>query len=188
MKCYADGRAARLLNLVVRPQVSCPTAAEGPAMLDRLFPQRIDNTYRGHRLALWILAVLVLMKGGIGLGTILNGNAAATSADGIPLDTFGPAGGQAFLSIFAAWGLAQLMLNLVGLVALIRYRAMVPFIFVVLLVEHLGRKLIFLALPIARIGTPPGVLINLALIAAMLVGLVLSLRSPDNPPTDGEVT
>ena len=107
-------------------------------MLDRLFPQRIDNTYRGHRLALWILAVLVLMKGGIGLGTILNGNAAATSADGIPLDTFGPAGGQAFLSIFAAWGLAQLMLNLVGLVALIRYRAMVPFIFVVLLVLGLS--------------------------------------------------
>ena len=61
-------------------------------MLRQLLPQRIDNRYRGHRLALWLLAVLVLMKGGIGLGTIFNGHSAAASADGIPLDTFTPAG------------------------------------------------------------------------------------------------
>lgn len=70
-------------------------------MLDRLLPKRIDNAYRGHKLALWLLAALVLMKGGIGLGTIFNGHSAATSADGIPLDTFTPAGAQAFLALLA---------------------------------------------------------------------------------------
>jgi hypothetical protein len=152
-------------------------------MLDQLFPQRIDNTYRGHRLALWLLAVLLLVKGGIGLGTIFNGHSAATSADGIPLDTFGPAGEQAFVSIFAAWGLSQFVLNLIGLLALVRYRAMVPLVFALLLLEHLVRKLIFVVLPISSTGTPPGVFINLALVAAMIVGLVLSLRSPDNSQT-----
>ncbi len=149
-------------------------------MLRQLLPQRIDNRYRGHRLALWLLAVLVLMKGGIGLGTIFNGHSAAASADGIPLDTFTPAGEQAFISLFAAWGLSQLILNLIGLLVLVRYRAMVPFMFALLLLEHLSRKLIFLVLPIARTGTPPGFFINLVLIAMMVVGLVLSLWTRDD--------
>ena len=149
-------------------------------MLRQLFPQRIDNTYRGHRLALWLFALLVLMKGGIGLGTIFNGRSAAISADEIPLDTFTPAGEQAFVSIFAAWGLSQLMLNLIGLLVLVRYRAMVPFMFALLLLEHLSRRLIFWILPIARTETPPGVFVNVLFVVVMIVGLVLSLPSQDD--------
>jgi len=148
-------------------------------MLDQLVPRRIDNTFRGHRLALWLLAALVLVKGGISLGMIFNGHSAATNADGIPLDTFTPAGEQAFVALLAAWGLSQLMLNLIGVLALVRYRAMVPLMFALLLLEHLIRKLIFLVLPIARTGTPPGFFVNLVLVAMMIVGLVLSLRNRD---------
>ena len=144
-------------------------------MFKQLLPQRIDNTYTGHKLALWLFAPLVFMKGGIGLGTIFNGRSAATSADGIPLEIFTPAGEQAFVALFAAWGLSQLMLNLIGLLVLVRYRAMVPFMFVLLLFEHLSRKLIFWVLPIPRTGTPPGFYLNLAMVAVMIVGLVLSL-------------
>jgi hypothetical protein len=149
-------------------------------MLQQFLPKHIDNTYRGHRLALWLFAVLVLMKGGIGLGTILNGRSAAISADGIPLDTFTPAGEQAFVSLFAAWGLSQLMLNLIGLLVLVRYRAMVPFMFALLLLEHLSRKLIFWIRPIATSDTPPGFIVNLVFVAVMIVGLVLSLWNQDN--------
>jgi hypothetical protein len=145
-------------------------------MLELLLPPRIDNTYHGHRLALWLFAVLVLMKGGIGLGTIVNGRSAAISADGIPLDTFTPAGEQAFVSLLAAWGLSQLILNLIGLLVLIRYRAMVPFMFALLLLEHLGRRLIFWVLPIVTTEMSPGFFINLLFVAVMIVGLVLSLR------------
>lgn len=144
-------------------------------MFQRLLPQRIDNSYGGHRLALWLFAMLVLMKGGIGLGTIFNGYSAATSADGIPLHTFTPAGKQAFVALFAAWGLSQLILNLIGVLALVRYRAMVPLMFALLLLEHLSRKLIFWVLPLPRTGTPPGFFINLVLVATMIVGLALSL-------------
>jgi hypothetical protein len=116
------------------------------------------------------------MKGGIGLGTMFNGRSAAISADGIPLDTFTPAGEQAFVSLFAAWGLSQLVLNLLGLLALVRYRAMVPFMFALLLLEHLCRKLVFLFLPMPRTGSSPGYAVNLVIVSLMVVGLVLSLR------------
>lgn len=153
-------------------------------MLRRLLPERVDNTYFGHKLALWLLGALVLMKGSIGLGTIFNGREAATSADGIPLDTFTPAGAQAFLGLFAAWGLAQFVLNLVGLIVLLRYRALVPLMLALLLFEHLCRKLIFVFLPIARSDEAPGYLINLALVAVMIIGLALSLRARDNRRPD----
>lgn len=145
-------------------------------MFGRLLPDRIDNAYGGHRIALWLFGAVVIMKAGIGLGTIFNGRSAALSADGIPIDSFTPDGEQTVVALFAAWGLAQLMLNLIGLVVLARYRAMVPFMFAILLVENVTRKLIFWFLPIPRSGSPPGLYINLALILVMIVGLVLSLR------------
>ena len=149
-------------------------------MFNRLFPQYIDNTYHGYKLALWLLALLVLMKVAMSLNSIFNGYSVASSADGIPLDTFTPAGAQAVVSMFAAWGLAQLTICSLCILVLARYRALIPFMFALLLLEHLGRRLIFLVMPIGRTGTPPGFYVNLVLIALLAVGLALSLRSRDN--------
>ena len=150
-------------------------------MLNQLLPRHVDNTYRGYTLALWLFAAVVIMKLGIGLNSIFNGRLVASSADGIPLDTFSPAASQAVVSLFAILGLAQLMICLLCTVVLARYRAIIPFMFAVLLLEHLGRRLIFLAMPIVRSGTPPGSFVNLVLLALMTVGLALSLRGHDNP-------
>jgi hypothetical protein len=149
-------------------------------MFSRLFPARIDNTYRGQKLALWFLALLALMKVAIGLNSIFNGYVVATSADGIPVDTFTPAGARTVVSFFAIWGLSQLILGLVCILVLVRYRRMVPFMFALLLLEHLCRKLILHFLPVPTTGTPPGFIVNLVFLALMIVGLALSLWSRGN--------
>jgi len=146
-------------------------------MLNEILPRQVDNTYRGYKLALWLFGLLVLMKAGISLGTIFNGYTAASSADGIPLDTFTPAGARAVVSLFALWGLSQLMICLLCVLVLVRYRAMVPFMFALLLLEHLSRKLILQIMPIDTTGAPAGYFINLGLLALMIVGLALSLWS-----------
>ena len=146
-------------------------------MLNQIFPQRIDNTYRGHPLALWLFLLVVVVKTGIALGTIFNGRGAAQSADGIPLDSFGPSGAEAVVALFAMWGLSQLVFSVLGALALTRYRAMIPLMFVLLLLEHVARRWILLVKPIARTGAPPGIYINLGLLLLMIVGLALSLRS-----------
>jgi cytochrome bd-type quinol oxidase subunit 2 len=143
-----------------------------------MLPRRFDNTYGGHRAALWLFAGVLLMKTGIALGTIFNGREAAQTADGIPLDSFGAAGAAAVVSMFAVWGLAQFVISTIGVLALVRYRAMVPLMFALLLFEHVARRLLFLALPIPRNGAAPGLAINLALIGVMVVGLALSLARP----------
>jgi len=146
-------------------------------MLDQLLPQRADNTYRGHKLALWLFGLVLLVKLAIGVNSIINGHTVASSADGIPLDTFTPAGAQAVVSLFAAWGLAQVVICALCIVVLVRYRALVPFLFVVLLLEHLSRRLIFYVMPIVRTGTSTNLTVNLVLLTLMIVGLVLSLWS-----------
>jgi hypothetical protein len=140
-----------------------------------ILPQRFDNTHRGHPAALWILGLVLVAKTGIALGTIFNGHTAAQSADGIPLDTFGTAGAEAVLTLFAMWGLSQLVLSVLGVLTLVRYRAMTPLMFLLILVEHVARRWILFVKPIARIGAPPGLSINLVLLGLTVVGLALSL-------------
>jgi hypothetical protein len=153
-------------------------------MANPLFPAKFDDTYHGHRLALWLLGLLLLMKAAMGLGVIFNGHAAASRADGIPIDSFAPGAAQTVLALFAIWGLSQVILALLGSVALVRYRAMVPFVLALILLEHAGRKLVLYFLPVVKTGTPPGFTINLVLFAVEIVGLVLALcpRKTTPPP------
>ena len=150
-------------------------------MLSQVFPQRVDGTYRGHKVALWLFAVVVLFKTAIGMNSIFNGYKVATSADGIPLDTFTPMGARAVVSLFALLGLSHLVICALCVLVLARYRSLVPFMFALLLVEYLVRRLILLFLPIPRIGTPPGSFVNLGLLVMMIVGLALSLWRRGGP-------
>ena len=149
-------------------------------MWKRLLPRQIDNDYRGHKLGLWLFGFVVLVKVIMSLNSMFNGASVASSADGIPLDTFTPAGSQAAVSLFALSALSRLMICLLCVLVLVRYRAMVPLMFALLLLEHLGRRAVLQFLPIPRTGTSPGSTINLVLLAVMFVGLGLSLWSPRN--------
>lgn len=146
-------------------------------MLNRILPPQFDNNYRGHKLALWLFVPLVFMKVGISLSSLFDGYNMIRSADGIPIDTFTSGGAEALVSVTALLGLSHLLLASLCVLALIRYRAMIPLMYVLLLVEFLGKKLIFLVHPIVRTGTSPSTYVNLALIALLIVGLALSLRS-----------
>lgn len=144
-------------------------------MLNRLLPRSGDNSYRGHRVALWLFALLLLMKSVIGVRSIFDGEAVARSADGIPIDSFTPAGARAVVSLMGLLGVSQLMFGLLGILVLARYRTLVPALFAVMLLGHLGGRLFLQLMPIARTGNPPAPLINLLFLAVMIVGLALSL-------------
>lgn len=150
-------------------------------MLSQLFPRRADNSYRGYKLGLWLFALVVLLKLGLGLYFIFDGSVAASSGDGIPLGTFTSAGARTVVSLFALWGVEHLMIALLCLLVLIRYRTMVPLLFTLLLVEHLSRTLVFHFLPFATTGAggeSPGISpIPYGFLALIVVGLALSLRS-----------
>jgi hypothetical protein len=145
-------------------------------MLNRLFPRQVDNTFDGHRAALWLLGLFIAMKLMMSVNSIWNTASVATGADGLPLDSFGPAAAQTVLMLFALVSLGQLTLAAIALTALIRYRAMVPFIYLVLLGEQLARRFIVQSYAVARTESiPVGWYVNIGLLALLTLGLVLSL-------------
>lgn len=155
-------------------------------MLSRIFPKQIDNAYRGHWLAILLLVPVVLLKFFMGLNVAglnpwISNRFVAKTADGIPLETFGAEAASTVMFLFASWGLILFVLSLLGIVVLIRYRAMVPLMYVLLSIEQIGRKGLSLANPIVKAveteGIPLGVLINWGVIAVLVIGLALSLAT-----------
>jgi len=125
-------------------------------VFNRILPRQVDNTYRGYKVALWLFGLLVFMKAGISLGSIFNGYLRRVPPTGSPGHIHARRrAGRSFS--FALWGLSQLMICLLCVLVLVRYRAMVPFMFALLLLEHLSRKLILQIMPIDTTGAPPAI-------------------------------
>lgn len=145
-------------------------------MLDRLFPRQVDNTLHGHRAALWLLGLFIALKLVMSVNSIVNTESVAVGGDGLPLDSFGPAAAQTVLMLFALVSLGQLALAVIALIALLRCRAMVPFIYLVLLGEQLARRFVVQNYAVARVeSTPIGWYVNFGLLALLTLGLALSL-------------
>jgi hypothetical protein len=146
-------------------------------MFSQLFPLRIDNTYRGHKFALPLFWLIVLVKTAMSVNSIFLGPMVATLADGIPLKTFSPNAARTVLAMFAIWGLGHLMICLLCILVLLRYRALVPFMFLFLLVEHVSRKLILHFIPIVSTGRHARIFFDVIPLALISIGLALSLWS-----------
>jgi hypothetical protein len=159
-------------------------------MLSQIFPKEIDNTYRGRWLALWIFVPVVLLKATQGVNSIIMTRQVMITADGIPLDTYSAAGAEAAIAMFALLGLYLLILPIQSLIVLIRYRAMIPFMYLMLLIVQGSSRLLLMVHPIVRssapsmgfAGHPIGFYINPGILALTLIGFVLSLQDRSDSP------
>lgn len=153
-------------------------------MLGRLFPKKIDNDYRGARLAIWLLAPIVLLKLTIGFNIagfnpFVSTEQVLIGADGIPLDSFGAEAAKNVVFMARSWGLVMVIFCFVAVLALIRYRAMIPLVYLMFAAEQIGRKAIsatqFAADADAAGGLSIGAMINWGFTAALVLGFILSL-------------
>jgi len=144
-------------------------------MLSRIFPQTIDNQLNGQWLGYLLLVPVLLLKLAIAIGSMVM-PAEANSTDGIEMSGYPVTALQEAIASTALLGLLHLSIALIGVLALIRYRAMVPLIYVWLLFEFAGRRLLLTIYPIERAGdTSSALTINLVLLALMVVGFGFSI-------------
>jgi hypothetical protein len=153
-------------------------------LLGRIFPKQFDNNYRGYKLAIVLLVPIALLRL-IGSVSAMGGNPWVSNrfmievGDGIPLDSFGADAAGTVVLLFAISFLHYLMLGLLSVVVLIRYRAMIPFVFLLMLIDEIVRKALVLLNPIGVTGAPSGADVNIVFLAAFLIGLALSLGKTD---------
>jgi hypothetical protein len=157
-------------------------------MLTRLFPKRIDNDYRGRKLAIWLLVPLALVKllqgaSVAGLNPLATSRGILETADRVPVGTFPAEAASHLVFLFAAWGLGIFILGLLAAVVLLRYRAMIPLLYLLLLIEQLGRKVlstVHLDSPFLSLQPSAANLINWGFLAVIVIGF-LSSQSDRRP-------
>jgi hypothetical protein len=147
-------------------------------VLKRLFPKTLDNNYRGHWLGYWAFVIVVLSRLAIGINATVNTRFVAASADGIPLARYPTAAGDTITALFGITGFFLLLLSVFGVLVFIRYRAMIPLIFLVLLLDQVGRRVLLYFHPIIHSGVATanlGLTFVLFIFVLTIVGLALSL-------------
>ena len=145
------------------------------SLLKRLLPAQADNRFEGLRVALWLLGLLIGLKLIMSVRSILS-TVSVAAGDGIPLDSLGPVASREVLTLFALASLGQLALTLIALTVLVRYRTLVPFIYLVLLAEGVVRRLIVQGQAPERAQTVPAISVLIyGLLALTALGLILSL-------------
>ena len=145
-------------------------------ILLRLFPKTITNDDTGNKIALYFFYVLTGFTLWRSQHHLLAADGGAQSIATIPLDTFSDAAAAAVIGVFGLWGLSQLIIGILYLVVAIRYRALVPLMYLLMVVEYGVRAIYFpIAKPIPTAGTAPGAAGNVPLMLIALVMLVVSL-------------
>lgn len=123
-----------------------------------------------------MLVALTIVTLGRSLVHIFFEDGGAQSIATIPLDDFTENGAASVVLVFALWGLSQLLMAVVYVVVLLRYRALIPLVYVLFVAEWTGRLLIGLGKPIETVGTAPGAVGNLVFPLLGIAMLVLSLQ------------
>ena len=140
-----------------------------------MFPKQVDNNFQGYNVTaiiFFLVTIFTIVRSCI---HILAPDGGAGSIAGIDLSV---AGGSNIVSIFALWGLSQLLMGIVYLVVFFRYKKLIPFMYLLILAEYSGRIAIGFIKPLIVIHTPPGAIGDYILIPLAILMLILSLNRP----------
>jgi len=139
-----------------------------------IFPKQIDNNFKGYKIALYAFYALTAITLWRSQHHLFAPDGGAQTIASIPLDTFTLTGSQAVIGVFGLWGLSQLVIGLLYLLVAFRYRAMVPLMYLFMIVEYSFRAFYFpMSKPIPTAGTAPGAVINLPFVLFSVVMLIL---------------
>jgi hypothetical protein len=141
----------------------------------RIFPKQVDNNFQGHKIASTVFLLVTFF-------TIIRSCIHIFAPDGgagsIAGTDVSGAGGSNVVSMFAFWGLSQLLMGFVYLFVYFRYKSLIPFMYLLILAEYSGRIAIGLIKPLEVSHTPPGAVGDYVLVPLAIVMLIFSLKRP----------
>jgi len=139
----------------------------------RILPKQLDNSFRGNRIAVIVFALITVFTLARSCIHIFAPDGGASSIAGINTSV---EGGSNVISMFAFWGLAQLLMGLVYLAVFFRYKSLIPFMYILIIIEYSGRVLIGMVKPLIVSHTPPGAIGDYILIPLAIMMLMLCFK------------
>lgn len=144
-------------------------------LLEWLFPSTVTNQVKGYRLASSLFLIISIVSVGRSLIHFLAPDGGAGTIAGIDLSF---AGSQSVVFAFGLWGLSQLIYGFLQLLVAIRYRSLVPLMWLILIFETLGRMLVGIMKPPVLLHTPPGGIANYLILPLAIAMLILTGLTP----------
>ena len=138
-----------------------------------LLPAQADNTMRGGTVPFAIFALLAGISFIRSCIHVFAPDGGAGSIAGMDLSVAGASG---IVFAFGLWGSSQLIYALIQLAVVIRYRSLVPAMYLLLSVETLLRMLVGHIKPVTFVHTPPGAIGNYVVLALSLLMLVVCVN------------
>ena len=139
-----------------------------------LLPAKIDNVIRGTKIPFYIFAIYAIVSTVRSCIHLLSPDGGAGTIAGLDLSV---AGADGIIFAFALWGSSQLLFALIQLFAVIRYRSLIPFMWLMLALEVLLRELVGAMKPVTFAHTPPGAIGNQIILPLAVLMVVWSLWS-----------
>ena len=145
-------------------------------MIVKIFPKDINNDYKGYRIAAYIFMIYSIISITRSCIHFFSPDGGAGSIAHIDLSQ----GGKNIIFAFGLWGSSQLILAFIQLLVSIKYKSLLPFMYILLFLEYCFRALLGIMKPLvfkAGAGTPPGGYLDKIMIPLALIMLTLSLMT-----------
>lgn len=138
-----------------------------------IFPEKADNSYSGSKAAAIVFLLIAI------IGTVrscihfLAPDGGAGSIAGMDLSV---AGAEGIIFAFSLWGSAQLLYAIIQLVIFFRYKSLIPFMYLLIIIETFMRMIIGHMKPVHFAHTPPGQISNYIMIPLCIIMFILSVK------------
>jgi len=141
----------------------------------KLLPDIIDNRYRGRKLSQYAFLILTAATIIRSLIHVFAPDGGAQSIATIPLGSYPADASAAVILMFSLWGLSQLLMGFVYLAVYVKYKSLIPAMYVLLIFEYAMRIVVGQMKPIVTAGTAPGSIGNWIMVPVCVILLILSL-------------
>ena len=148
---------------------------KSPADRIKLLPVVIDNQFRGIKLSQYAFLLITAATIVRSLIHVLAPDGGAQSIATIPLESYSPQAAATVILMFSLWGLSQLLMGFVYLGVYLKYKSLIPMMYLLLTVEYAMRIVIGQMKPIVTSGTAPGSNGNWIMVPVCVVLLAVSL-------------
>ena len=149
-------------------------------VLDVLIPRAADNNYRGGRVPLYFFYALVAVTTFRSWVHFLKDDSGVNSIASIVLFSGTPDPNHVVYMFSSLWGSQQVIMVMLYLIVLVRYRNLIPLMWALMVVEVVFRLSVGFIHPLTPeyyARTPPGKIGNLPLLLVSGVMLALAVRN-----------
>jgi hypothetical protein len=145
-------------------------------LLRKLLPEKAENAYDGYKIAeitFLIIAIFTVIR------SLIHFLAPDGGAESIATINLNVEGGNVIVGVFALWGVSQLIMGIVFLVVFFRYKNLISFMYVLIIIEYIMRIGVGIVKPFETTGIAPGAVGNYIIIPLAVIMLFLSILQPN---------